>query len=58
MTVVSKRAGHSFRLNQISRRAEAGFHLILGLFALACIIPFVFVIIISFSSEESIRRIG
>ncbi|MBQ7519991.1 MAG: carbohydrate ABC transporter permease, partial [Clostridia bacterium] len=58
MTVVSKRAGHSFRLNQISRRAEAGFHLILGLFALACIIPFVFVIIISFSSEDSIRRIG
>lgn len=58
MTVMTKRAGHSFRLNQISRRAEAGFHLILGLFALACIIPFIFVIIISFSSEDSIRRIG
>lgn len=58
MTAMTKRAGHSFRLNQISRRAEAGFHLILGLFALACIIPFIFVIIISFSSEDSIRRIG
>lgn len=58
MSVTTKRAVHSFRLNQVSRKAEAGFHLILGLFALACIIPFLFVIIISFSSEDSIRRIG
>lgn len=58
MTAISKRASHPFRLNQISRKAEAGFHLILGSFALACIIPFVFVIIISFSAEDSIRRIG
>ncbi|MBQ6528173.1 MAG: carbohydrate ABC transporter permease [Clostridia bacterium] len=58
MTAVSKRSGHSFRLNQVSRGAEAAFHGILGLFALACIIPFLFVIIISFSSEDSIRRIG
>ena len=58
MSTVTKRAGHSFRLNQVSRRAEAGFHLILGLFSLACIIPFIFVIIISFSSEDSIRQIG
>ncbi len=34
------------------------FHVSLGLFALLCIIPFVFVIIISFSSEDSIRQIG
>ena len=33
-------------------------HIILGTFALACIIPFIFVIIISFSSEQSIREIG
>ena len=58
MTVLTRRAGHSFRLNQISRRAEFCFHVILGLFALACIIPFIFVIIISFSSEDSIRTIG
>ena len=58
MTAMTKRAGHSFRLNQISRRAEACFHIILGLFALACIIPFIFVIIISFSAEDSIRTIG
>ena len=31
---------------------------VLGLFSLLCIIPFIFVIIISFSSEESIRQIG
>ncbi len=58
MTVLTRRAGHSFRLNQISRRAEVCFHVILGLFALACIIPFIFVIIISFSAEDSIRTIG
>ena len=58
MSVITKRSAPSFRLNQVSRRAEAGFHLVLGLFSLACIIPFIFVIIISFSSEDSIRRIG
>ena len=34
------------------------FVLPLGLFALGCVIPFLFVVIISFSSEESIRTIG
>ena len=46
------------RLNQISRPAEAVLHVILGLFALCCIIPFLFVIVISFSAEDSISRIG
>ncbi len=46
------------RLNQISRPAEAVLHMILGLFALCCIIPFLFVIVISFSAEDSISRIG
>ena len=58
MTAITKRAAHSFRLNQVSRRTEAVFHGVLGLFSLACIIPFIFVIIISFSSEDSIRQIG
>ncbi len=48
----------AFRLNSVSTGTEAVFHLILGLFSVACIIPFVFVIIISFSSEASIREIG
>ena len=46
------------RLNQISRPAEAVLHVILGLFALCCIVPFLFVIVISFSAEDSISRIG
>jgi putative aldouronate transport system permease protein len=46
------------RLNQISRPAEVVLHVILGLFALCCIIPFLFVIVISFSAEDSISRIG
>ena len=48
----------SFSLNRFSPGTEAVFHLVLALFSLICIIPFVFVIIISFSSEESIRQIG
>ena len=58
MTQLTKKTSHSFRLNAVSRGTESLFHLVLGLFALACIIPFLFVISISFSSEESIRRIG
>ena len=46
------------RLTSVKLGTEVIFHIIIGLFALACIIPFIFVIIISFSSEESIRHIG
>lgn len=46
------------RLNSVSRGAEAVIYIILGLFSLCCIIPFIFVIIISFSDESSIRAIG
>lgn len=46
------------RLQSVSVPTEILFHLIVGGFSLACIIPFIFVIIISFSSEESIRLIG
>jgi len=48
----------SLRLNSISAGTEAVFLTIIGLFAVCCIIPFIFVIIISFSAEESIREIG
>ncbi|MBQ3890700.1 MAG: carbohydrate ABC transporter permease [Lachnospiraceae bacterium] len=46
------------RLQSVSIPTEIIFHLIIGGFAIACILPFIFVIIISFSSEESIRMIG
>ena len=46
------------RINAVSRPVEFVFHLSMFLFCLACIIPFIFVIIISFSSQESIREIG
>lgn len=46
------------RLNELRLPHEIAFQIILALFALICIIPFVFVIIISFTSEESIRAIG
>jgi len=46
------------RLNSVSVGTEAVFCVVIGLFALCCIIPFIFVIIVSFSSESSIREIG
>ncbi len=46
------------RLDAVSIPAEIIFHLIVGGFCLLCVIPFIFTIIISFSSEESIREIG
>ncbi len=45
-------------INSVSLPAEAVMHIILALFSFACVIPYVFVIIISFSSQESIRLIG
>lgn len=46
------------RLNSVGVGTEAVIHVVLGLFSLCCIIPFIFVIIISFSAESSIRSIG
>lgn len=48
----------NLRLNSVSAGTEAVIHIVLGLFSLCCIIPFIFVIIISFSAESSIRSIG
>lgn len=45
-------------INSVSVPAEIIINIILGLFCLCCIVPFIFVIIISFSSEDSIRQVG
>ena len=46
------------RINAVSRPVEFLFHLIMIVFCLACILPFIFVVIISFTSQDSIRAIG
>jgi len=46
------------RLNAVSIPAEIIMKIILGLFCLFCVVPFIFVAIISFTSESSIREIG
>lgn len=46
------------RMSAISAPVEAIFITLLGIFALMCIIPFIFVVIISFSAESSISAIG
>ena len=48
----------SRRINAVTPQTEALIHLVIGAFSLCCIIPFIFVIIISFSSEASIHEIG
>ena len=58
MTALSHRKGRALRLNQVSAGTELIFHIILGLFAACCILPFLFVVIISFSAESSIKTIG
>lgn len=56
--MISRSRKKTLRLNSVSPGTEAVIYIILGLFSLCCIIPFVFVIIIAFSSEASIRQIG
>ncbi len=58
MENISSKRKSSSRLNAVSVPAEIIIYIILGLFCLFCIIPFIFVAIISFSSENSIREVG
>ncbi len=46
------------RINAVSVPAEIVINIIMILFCLLCVVPFIFVIIISFTSEESIAHIG
>ncbi len=45
-------------LGRVSIFSEISFYVVLGVFCAACILPFIFVVIISFSAEDSIREIG
>jgi len=56
MTTVAKRK--PFKANRVSPLGEALIHFIVGGFALLCIIPFIFIVIIAFSSAESLRTAG
>jgi len=47
-----------FRGNQVSRLSEFFIHLVVGGFAFLCILPFIFIIIISFTSGYSLRTVG
>ncbi|MCL2360566.1 MAG: carbohydrate ABC transporter permease [Defluviitaleaceae bacterium] len=56
--VKSMRIRSKLRINRVSRFAEVCIHLIVGGFALACIIPFIFITIIAFTSADSLRLVG
>lgn len=58
MQAQARYRGKSASLNSFGSGAQVLFHALLALFSLLCIVPFLFVIIISFTSEDSIRQIG
>ena len=47
-----------YRGNNVSAPAEVFIHIIVGSFALVCILPFIFIVIIAFTSAESLRTVG
>lgn len=46
------------RINAVSVPAEIIINIVMILFCILCVVPFIFVVIISFTSEESIRALG
>lgn len=46
------------RFNKVSTKSQVAINILFGLLAAACIIPFVFVMIISFTSEDALRANG
>lgn len=48
----------STKFNRVSKKSHIGINILFGLIAAACIIPFIFVVIISFTSEQSLLRNG
>lgn len=58
MNATLTKSGRNSRLGAISLPSEIVLHIILLAFALACIIPFIFCVIISFTSKQSIINIG
>lgn len=59
MTAIDARARRGkARLSSVSLGAESAFHATLATFSALCVVPFLFVVVISLSSEASIQRIG
>ena len=58
MSVIAAKKKSHPSLNRFGPGTQTVFHIVLGIFSLLCILPFIFVIIISFTSEDSIRQIG
>lgn len=56
--ITSVRGKKKRKINSVSVPTEIIINIIMVLFCALCIVPFIFVVIISFTSEESIRQIG
>lgn len=56
---MAKNTGNrKYNPNALSLKSELSFHILLLLFSLSCIIPFIFVVIISFTDETSLLNNG
>ncbi len=54
----TKKISEKSRLTSVGPLGQTLIHILIGGFALMCIIPFIFVVIISFTSEDSILQSG
>lgn len=58
VSLAKKKVKYIRPMNSVSVPAEIIISIILGLFSLFCVVPFIFVVIISFTDQQSIREIG
>ncbi len=54
----TKKISEKSRLTSVGPVGQTLIHILIGGFALMCIIPFIFIVIISFTSESAIREYG
>lgn len=46
------------KFNRVSKKSQIGINILFGLLAASCIIPFIFVVMISLTSEQSLQQYG
>lgn len=56
--LIAKEDNQDERFNRVSKKTNIGLNILFGLLAAACILPFIFVVIISLTSEQSLTANG
>lgn len=58
MKTSKRKTTEEFQINQISKKTDLILNVVFALWALICILPIILVVIVSFSSEQSIFEVG